>query len=304
MYGYYGEIAALIAAVCWTVSSMAFEYAGKRVGSISLNIIRLFMALIFISIFNYFSRGMFFSVDATAYQYFWLSISGLVGFVIGDLFLFKAFIVIGARISMLVMSLVPPITAIIGWMVLGETLSPKQIFAMFVTIFGICIVMIFKNSGIKIKEQIKDKKLSVALIGLLLALGGTIGQAAGLVLSKKGMGDYDAFASTQIRIVAGIIGFAVLISFMKRWKNVFLAFKNLPAVKGMGLGAFSGPFLGVSMSLIAVKYTETGIAATLMAIVPVIIIVPAVLINKEKIRFMEIVGAVIAVVGVGLFFIL
>jgi len=103
-------------------------------------------------------------------------------------------------------------------------------------------------------------------------------------------------------IIAGIVGFAILISILKRWGRVFSAIRNIPAVKSMAIGSFSGPFLGVSFSLIAVKFTETGIAATLMAIVPIIIIVPAIVINKEKIKFVEIVGAFIAVIGVGLFF--
>lgn len=300
---YYGEFAALLAAVCWTVSSLAFESAGKRVGSISLNIIRLCMAFILISLFNLISRGMILAVDADLYTWFWLSVSGLVGFVLGDLFLFKAFILVSARITMLIMSLAPPIAAIIGWMLLGEVLTAKQIMGMAITITGIAIVLLYKNSGLKsILAQVKQKKMTIALSGLFFAFLGTVGQAAGLVLSKKGMGDFDAFAATQIRIIAGIFGFAFIITVFKRWKSVMSAFHCVPAVKSMSLGSFSGPFLGVSFSLIAVKYTETGIAATLMGIVPVLIIIPAVLINKEKIKAMEIVGAIIAVTGVGFFF--
>ncbi len=300
---YYGEFAALFTAVCWTVSSLAFESAGKRVGSISLNIIRLCMAFVLISLFNLFSRGMILAVDADFYTWFWLSVSGLVGFVLGDLFLFKAFILVSARITMLIMSLAPPIAAIIGWFLLGEVLTTKQILGMTITIVGIAVVLIYKNTGLKsIFAQVKKKKMSIALSGILFAFLGTVGQAAGLVLSKKGMGDFDAFAATQIRIIAGIFGFAFIITVLKRWKSVISALHCVPAIKSMSLGSFSGPFMGVSFSLIAVKYTETGIAATLMGIVPVLIIIPSVLINKEKIKVMEIVGAVIAVIGVGFFF--
>ncbi|HZH71157.1 MAG TPA: DMT family transporter, partial [Mariniphaga sp.] len=128
------------------------------------------------------------------------------------------------------------------------------------------------------------------------------GQAAGLVLSKKGMGSYDAFSASQIRVVAGIYGFAILFVFMKRWPRVWSALRNPPAMKRIALGAFFGPFLGVSFSLLAVQHTETGIAATLMAIVPVLIIGPSVLIFNEKINTKEIVGAVITVVGIAFFF--
>lgn len=65
---------------------------------------------------------------------------------------------------------------------------------------------------------------------------------------------------------------------------------------------FFGPFLGVSFSLIAVKYTAAGVAATLMSIVPVLIIAPSVIFFREKVTFKEIAGAIIAVGGVALFF--
>jgi drug/metabolite transporter (DMT)-like permease len=135
-----------------------------------------------------------------------------------------------------------------------------------------------------------------------MALGGAIGQATGLVLSKKGMGSYDAFSSSQIRVLTGIAGFSFLFIFMKRWPRVWAALKNPPAMRRITLGAFFGPFLGVSFSLLAVQHTETGIAATLMSIVPVLIIIPSVLIFHEKINLKEIIGAIITVAGVAMFF--
>ena len=138
--------------------------------------------------------------------------------------------------------------------------------------------------------------------GIFLAFGGALGQAAGLVLSKKGMGDYDAFASSQIRVLTGIVGFTILFFFLKRWKRVGQALQNKPAMKRIALGSVFGPFLGVSFSLLAIQHTQAGIAATIMAIVPVLIIPPAIIIFKERPSWKEIVGAVITVGGVGLFF--
>jgi drug/metabolite transporter (DMT)-like permease len=265
----------------------------------------LIFALIFITIYSYFTRGLFFATDATANMWIWLSISGLVGFVIGDILLFRAYVVVGARVSMLVMSLVPPITAFFGWMILGETLTAIQFVAMLITILGIVLVLWKKpDKKDKPKEKVNlfKRKPSVALVGFLLAFGGACGQAGGLVLSKKGMGDYDAFAATQIRIIAGIVGFTIILSFAKLWRKTLNGLKNVSAVKMITLGSFAGPFLGVSFSLIAVKYTETGIAATLSSLAPVIIILPSMWFFKEKIKPLEIIGAVISVIGVGLFF--
>lgn len=302
MQNYFGEIAALLTAVFWTVTSMAFESAGKKVGSLAVNLIRLVMAFFFIGAYSYFARGFFFPSDATFYQWKWLAISGLIGFVIGDLLLFQAFVVIGARISMLMMSLTPPFAAFVGWLVLEEVLTPKNWLGMLVTLTGIIIVILKRGkterNGI-IKRRLQS---SYSLPGILLALGGALGQATGLVYSKLGMGDYDAFSASQIRVLAGIAGFSVLFVFMKRWPRVWTALKNGSAMKRITLGAFFGPFLGVSFSLLAVQRTETGIAATLMAIVPVLIIAPAVIIFKEKVNWKEILGAVITVTGVALFF--
>jgi len=199
-----GELAALVTAICWTATSMAFESAGKKVGSLSVNLIRLVMALVLLGIFTTITRGHFWPVDAGMHAWFWLSLSGLVGFVIGDLLLFQAFVVIGARVSMLIMALTPPLAALFGWLILGEQMTLINTFGMVLTILGIALVILGR--------PMKGKRLSFnfPLAGLLLAFGGAAGQALGLVLSKLGMGDLDAFMSTQIRVIAGIIGFVLV----------------------------------------------------------------------------------------------
>ncbi len=279
---------------------MAFESAGKRVGALSLNLIRLVIGLIFLSIYNAIFNDGFFPV-ATNYQWFWLVISGLVGFVLGDLFLFRAFILVGARISMLIMSLVPPIAALIGWITLGEVLSGMEFLGMVITISGIMLVMATRIN-IRKRPAGLPVRMGPMVLGVLLALGGAVGQAAGLVLSKKGMQDMNAFAATQIRIMAGVAGFLIVITLFRRWKNVYGAIRDMKAMKFMTLGSFTGPFLGVSFSLLAVQHTDTGIAATLMALTPVMIIPAAIILNMEKIKLLEIIGALISVGGVALFF--
>ena len=290
----------MLTAVCWTVTAMAFESAGKRVGALSLNLIRLIIGLAFLSIYNAIVNNGFFPT-ATGYQWFWLVLSGVVGFVLGDLFLFRAFILIGARISMLVMSLVPPLTALIGWITLGEVLSPMEFLGMAVTVSGIAMVMIPRIDKTKVNGT-RAVRIGPVMMGGLLAFGGTIGQAAGLVLSKKGMQDMNAFSATQIRIMAGVVGFTVVITLFRRWKKVLEGIRDLRAMKFMVLGSFTGPFLGVSFSLLAVQHTDTGVAATLMALTPVMIIPPAILMKKEKIKPLEIIGAGVSVAGVALFF--
>lgn len=286
-----GEIASLLTAVCWTFSAIYFEKAGRRVGSLSVNIIRIFLGVIFLGITTLFTRGMLFPIDATPYNWFWLGLSGIVGFFLGDLFLFKSYTIIGSRTSQLVMSSVPMITAVIGWFFLSEYLTPKSIAGIVVSVTGIMIAV----AG-------KKLRLDVPVKGFLYAIGGALGQAVGLILSKKGMGDYDAIAATQIRAIFGFAAFALLVTFMRRWRKVILATGERKSMNAITIGAMFGPFIGVSLSLFAVKHTETGIASALMALTPIFIIIPSAIMFKEKITARQVTGAVISIIGASIFF--
>lgn len=291
-----GEFAALLTAFFWTVTSLSFESASHKIGSVAVNILRLVIGLLFISVYTLIRRGLILPIDASLENWLWLSLSGLIGFVFGDLFLFKSYTMIGSRFSMLIMTLVPPITAFFSFIILGERLTLYHYIGMTMTFSGIAMA-IFSRSA-------KGEKLSLKLSpkGILYAFGGAVGQALGLVLSKFGLKDYDPFAATQIRIIAGIIGYTMLVTIMVRWANVIKATSNKEGMLLTSLGAFFGPFLGVSFSLIAVKYTEAGIASTIMALVPVFIILPAVVLFKQKVTLPELLGAIVSVAGVALFF--
>ena len=127
MQNHFGEIAGVLTAVFWTVTALAFESAGKKVGSLAVNLIRLVIAFFLIGAYSWLARGFFFPTDATLYSWKWLALSGVVGFVIGDLLLFESYLFIGARVAMLVMALAPPFAALIGWLMLDEVLSPKKL---------------------------------------------------------------------------------------------------------------------------------------------------------------------------------
>jgi len=292
-----GEIAALVTALCWTITAVAFESAGKRVGSISVNLIRLVIALLLISVFNLFTRGMMLPLDASSSTWFWLFISGTVGFVIGDLFLFQAFVLIGSRLSMLIMSAVPPITAITGFIMMGERITLAGLTGMLLTISGIALVILTRN------PENKMVKFSYPVRGLIYAFIGALGQAFGLVFSKFGMGSYNPFAATQIRIIAAIIGFALVITITKNWKNIYSAMKDIKAIKYITIGSVFGPFIGVSLSLLAVQHAPTGIVSTITSITPILIIPMSIIIFKEKVLPREIFGAIITLGGVSLLFI-
>jgi len=293
---HYGELAALATAFFWTVTALSFEFASKRVGSLAVNMIRLTLAFVLLSLFTFITRGMFLPLDASPHALIWLSLSGLIGLVLGDYFLFKAYNIISSRIAMLFMTLVPPMTAFIGWLLLGEKMSLLHIFGMFLTVGGIFLAIFTRP------ENGKRIKLTYPLNGIAFALIGAAGQAGGLVLSKYGMQDYNAFAASHVRIIAAVIGYAIIILVLGKGSLIRKAVNDRKGMRAIALGSFFGPFLGISFSLLAVKYTETGIAATIMAIVPILIIPPSIILFKQRFTWLEIAGAFISVAGVVLMF--
>lgn len=293
-----GEIYSLVTAICWAVTAITFELAGKKIGSLSVNYIRLIIGFVLVSIITTFTRGMVLPLDATLHTWTWLSISGLVGFVIGDLFLFQSFLEVGSRIAMLIMALVPPITALLGFITMREMITFTDFLGMVVTIFGICVVVLVRN------PEGKSFKFTRSIKGISYAFIGALGQSLGLVLSKIGMGDYNPFAATQVRIIAGMIGFTVVFLFLNRWDKLKVDIKNKEAFKYMFFGSLFGPVLGVTFSLLAVQHTTTGVSSTITSINPILIIPLSIYVFKEKVSPKEILGAIITVIGISILLIL
>jgi len=299
-----GQLAALGAATCWSFSALAFDAAARRLGPLTLNLIRLVLAFLFLSLLAWALRGLPLPVDASPRAWAWLAVSGLVGFVFGDFCLFRAFLAIGPRLSMLMMSLAPPLTAIIGWLLLGETLTGRDLVGMVLTVTGIAWAVLERkrpgSPGVpgEAGEGAAARRASPA--GVFFGFCGALGQAGGLVLSKLGMGGYDAVAATQVRVVAGIAGYALLFLVFRWWPRVGPALRDGRALSFAAVGAFFGPCLGVSLSLYAVHRTVSGVAASLMALTPVLLIPLVVLLRRERVGIGGVAGALVAVAGVAL----
>ena len=307
-----GEIISLVVAASWTVTALFADKASHRLGSNTANVLRLSLAVVFLAVLLWVTVGHPYPVYANGQAWLWLSLSALVGYVFGDWCLFNCYLSIGARFGQLFMTLAPPMAAFAGWAILGETLTWKSALAMFVTLCGIAISILSKGGGQKVH-------LALPLKGILLGLGAGLGQGVGLVLSKVGLHHYseavpsDApalmadmlpFASTMIRAIIGAFGFFLLMAFQRRLGLIGKAVKDK---KGLGYALIMtlfGPVLGVSLSLMAVQYTNAGIASTLMALTPVFILFPYAFIYKQRIKFREILGVVVSMTGVVLFFLL
>jgi drug/metabolite transporter (DMT)-like permease len=293
-----GQLAALGTAFCWAFSALAFAAAGRRMGVLPLNLIRLVMALGFLVLATWALRGLPLPVDATPRAWGWLAVSGLIGFVFGDLCLFQAYVLIGPRLASLMMSLAPLLTALIGWLVLRETLTGRDALGVALTVAGIAWAVL--EGSPPAAGAPREPRPSAA--GLALGFCGALGQAGGLVLSKLGMGSYDPVAATEVRVIAAIAGYALLLAAVRGWPRVAVAIQDRRGLGFAAAGAFFGPFLGVSLSLFAVRHTVAGVAASIMALQPVLIIPLVVVLHRERVGPGGIAGALVAVAGVALLF--
>ena len=307
---YLGEVISLVVAGSWTVTALFAEIGSKRLGSLQMNVIRMLLSLMMLGATLWWFTGSPFPLYADGKAWFWLSLSGFVGYLLGDYCLFNSYIWIGSRFGQLFMTLAPPTAALAGWAMLGETLSWNALLGMMVTLTGIGISVLNKGTSNKLS-------LKLPLKGVLFGIGAGVGQGIGLVLSKVGMTCYEVsipageemvadlmpFASTFIRAVTGAVGFLCVMGFQKQFHTLVASARDRKGMNAALWATITGPFIGVSLSLMAVQYTEAGIASTLMALTPVFIIWPAHLLFHQKVTFKEVIGACISVIGVSLFFI-
>ncbi|GAB4289559.1 MAG: DMT family transporter [Myxococcota bacterium] len=292
-----GEIAAIIGSCLWSTGSMFFTASVKRIGVLSLNLFRTFVAAIFLLAATLVIFGTPFPEPPTTSAIFWLALSGVVGLGVGDLFYFSSLKASGARITMLFLSLAPPFSAIIERIVVGETMSPLGFLGMFVTIFGVSWVV----SERKFKEN-GEASERVTTPGMFYGTMMAFCQAGGLVFSKMGLETVNALTGTLIRMITSVVVLFAFVVAFRKWDVIKRVFANKEGAAFAVGGAFFGPFLGVTMSLLAVKYTKASVAMTLLSTTPITILPFAILINKERVSPRAALGAFVAVLGVTLLF--
>lgn len=301
MTPYLGELAALATAFSWTVSAMCWTASGRRVGSLAVNIIRLLLALPMFLVYSRLMLGEYLPLSASVHAWLWLGASGVVGFFLCDLFFFQSFLLIGPRLALLIFSLAPPFSAFFGWLLMDEQLTRWNWIGMATTLAGIIwVVLESPDDGDKGGEP----RRRMALRGGLYAFLATLAQGLATVLSKIGVRDVESpFAATEIRLLCGLAAFMILIPLMGRQGQVVRAFRDRRAMAIMTLGAFMGPFVGVTLLMFAVKIIPAGLAQTFVSLSPVIIIPASALVFKERVSWRAVGGAIVAVLGVALLFI-
>jgi len=290
-----GEIFAFITAVLWSGTSFVFAAATARIGAVHVNIGRLVVAIILLAVtIPLLGISWQFSMS----QFMNLTLSGVAGLVFGDSFLFKAFQDIGPRYSMIIMSFAPAIAALLAYLFLGETLPILGIAGVLVTLLGIALVVTEKTEGTSLRYTITG-------LGLFFAFIGALGQGVGLIYAKMAFNEAElnGFIASFIRItVSTAILIPVFAALGKLTNPVVLLRNDRRACNLVLLGSIFGPYLGITFSLIAVAHAKVGIAATLMALPPILMLPMERYLYKQPLTWRAIIGAFIAVVGVAILF--
>ncbi len=284
-----GILAALGTAVCWAACSFTFEVAGKRIGSYSVTVIRLFLGFLMLIPVSWVLNGTIFPGGVPAHNLMLLSVSGLVGFVFADLCLFSAFVRISARITMVIYTTVPLMTGLLGWAFLGETLSIQQWGGILLTSAGVAFVLT-QTSG-------QDRGWVLTRTGFTLALLGSLGQAAGLVIGKAGLKGVSSIGATQIRVTAAALAFIPVTLIMRRTARIVEGAGNGRAMKFLTLGTIAGPVIGVTLSMTAVRLIPAGVAATLISMTPIFLMIPSALFAGHRLTMRDAIGTAGAVLG-------
>lgn len=291
---YQGEIAALTAVVLWSSTAILFETIGRRIGPFYTNLMRLTLACLFLGVTLYLQEGYFFPVSASPDQKLWLGLSGVVGLALGDAAFFTCLVILGSRLATLLLSLSPVFTTAFAWFFLGEHLSPLGLAGIAITFTGIFWV---------VNEENEEHHPRVKLKGVVLGILAAIGQAAGVILAKYGFrSEIGALAATMLRMVpaAAVMGVAAVILYKKGVVRTLASDKKAPLY--ILIASLLGPYLGVWLANVAVKYAEAGIAATLLATVPVLLIPLVWIIHGQRPTLRAVAGTCIAMTGVALIF--
>ena len=302
MTDYSGYVAALGTAFLFSFGSTFFTISGREIGSATVNRVRILIAWLVIIAIHALTFGQPLPFNATAQQWFWMGLSGFVGLALGDAFLFQGFVMVGPRLSMLMMALAPVIGAILAFVFLGERLQLQDFFAIILVVSGIAWVVSDKaeSNGAGQTKSFTRRYW----IGLAFAFGGAVGQAGGLVLSKIGLQDgFEPLSANLIRVTIAVISIWAVGIANGQFMNTFRQVKAHPRAGALlTLGALTGPVSGVWLSLIAVQRAPVGIASTLMALTPIFLIPISYVVFRDKPTLRAIVGTLVAFAGTALFF--
>lgn len=291
------ELAALGAATCWALTGIISAGPAGHLGALAFNRFRQVFVTGLLAVYVL-ATGAWRELDAATVGP--LAASGLIGIFLGDTLLFATLNRVGPRRSGILFALNAPIAAILGFLLLDETLSPRAAFGIAVTVAGVLLAILFgkRRAQIHAWEAIRGP----LWIGVALGLGAATGQALGSIIARPVMASgVDPFAASMVRVGVAAACLSVLIAM------------PIPSVKPKGpltwpvaaLTAATGTLaLGIGMTLLlfALSGGNVGIVSTLSATSPVIILPMLWLRTGERPAAGAWIGAALVALGMAFIF--
>jgi drug/metabolite transporter (DMT)-like permease len=297
-----GEAKALLAAFIWALTIIVLTSQTRRIGAISLNVVRgIFGGLFLLAILPFTSAGGELH-DMSAATAVAMVGSGILIFCIGDSLYFLSLPALGASIAVpLAESSYPLITFLIAWLWLGEALSP-------VFLIGSCFVVI---GIIFLSGEARHPPLIDGLdgtdsdpvpglrprwrVGIPLVAGVAITWAIGTVWFKAGSGNLGPLSASVLRITPAVILLAPLAHRLPHG----LELRSYSRADFIG-AAFTGIFgVGVAGLLHVAAIQEIGASRTsiLTATIPLFTLPLAVVFLHERVTPRVVLGTVACVIG-------
>ena len=292
-----GQIFALITAACWAQNSVVYSIAGKRVGSAAVTHIRLWIAFPAMLIVHFIFTGMIFPIGIGLRPVVFILLSGLLGFGLADLFIFRAYVDLGPRETLVVLTLSPLFSTAISWFTIHEHLSIPQVLGIFTTILGVIWVIAVEN------RVSKKNNRRISKSGALCAFMGALAQALGMVLAKAALGfNLHPVSANLLRIFAGLAGLSLLALFKNRFRTDFLKMRDKKAFMLISLGAFAGPGLGIILTMYALSLAPVGIVMAITQISPILLLPVDKFILKKEVPWDAAAGTIAAIGGTVILF--
>ena len=289
---------ATMAALCWAVASLISADVTRKIGGLAFNRLRLFfVSIILIGYTSYLDTW-----NTINHEFlFTILFSGIIGIFLGDTLLFIALQKIGPRRNNILFSLAAPFTVILNIIFLNEIMSTINLIGCIIVFCGVVIAIAYGNS--KDKNHRWEVVEGNIYLGVSIGIGAALCQAIGLIMMKPilTMGA-DPIASAALRTAISFVFLAF--TFFLNYK-IFNTKTNL-SFKIVGqsiLSGFLGMALGMSLLLIALKYADAGIVATLSSTSPIMILFLIWLVTKKIPTIGAWIGTVLAIIGSGLIFI-
>lgn len=289
------EILALGTAFLWAITSLIHANLSRSLGGAAYNRLRLTIMAFVMPVVSIYLGGW---DTLKSSDLILVSISGLIGFSLGDSAMLMSMQYLGPRRTQVIFAFNAPITVVLGIMILGETPTVTKSFGILVTFSGIYIAIAYGKR--EAQKHVWERDFGSAKIGIIWGVLGALAQAVGIIMLKPALNaGADPFVLATVRIMAAgffIAGIGYLFPKTHWYENVTWSILFRTAAAGViGIIIAVGFFLTY-----ALKLGNVGIATVLSATTPVMVLPILWIVTREKASKGAWIGAIITVVGVSI----